>query len=210
MTTYLDSASQGLSTWRSTPVVANQTTEGYTRREILTYAWASAVGLLTLETALTAFVYLKPRFRVGEFGGKFTLGAANALPAQDAPPISNPDGKFWLVNTSEGPKALYMVCTHLGCLYKWDASLGHFKCPCHSSEYSREGHYISGPTSRSLDQFVVEVVENGQIVAATTQAIAGILPPHIPSPNAEIVVNTGQRLMGQDRTLSPLRQTQES
>ena len=202
MTTYIDHAAP----MASTPTTTNPITEGYTRREILTYAWAAAVGLMTLETTFAAFDYLKPRFRAGEFGGKFTLGIASVLPTDDAPPVSQPNGKFWLVNTSEGPKALYMVCTHLGCLYKWDASLGHFKCPCHSSEYSREGHYISGPTSRSLDQFVVEIVENGQVMATTQQTVTGIVPPRISSPNAEIVVNTGQRLLGQDRALSPMRQ----
>jgi hypothetical protein len=53
----------------------------------------------------------------------------------------------------------------------------------------------------------VEVVENGQVVAMTEQTSAGIIPPRITSLNAEIVVNTGQRLLGQDRALSPLRQT---
>jgi cytochrome b6-f complex iron-sulfur subunit len=202
MTTYIDSSALGAIPQNR----AVQTTEGYTRREILTYAWAAALGLLTLETTLASFAYLKPRFRLGEFGGKFTLGTASDLPANDAPPVSKPVGKFWLVNTDKGPKALYMVCTHLGCLYKWDTSLGHFKCPCHSSEYSREGHYISGPTSRSLDQFVVEIVENGKVVAATEQTTDGIIPPFVTNPNAEIIVNTGQRLLGQDRALSPLRQ----
>ncbi|MFN8495030.1 MAG: Rieske 2Fe-2S domain-containing protein [Caldilineaceae bacterium] len=175
------------------------------RREFLTYAWGMAATLFLAEAGADCFSYLYPRFRVGEFGGQFNLGATATLPATDAAPIPNLDGKFWLVNTAQGPKALYMVCTHLGCLYKWDIALNHFKCPCHNSEYSREGDYIAGPTSRSLDQFVVEVVEQGKIVAQTTATPEGIRAPNAPNAQAEIVVHTGQRIMGQAASLSPAR-----
>lgn len=173
------------------------------RREFLTYAWGMAATFLLAEAGADCFSYLYPRFRFGEFGGQFNLGAATTLPTTDAAPLPNLDGKFWLVNTAHGPKALYMVCTHLGCLYKWDIALNHFKCPCHNSEYSREGDYIAGPTSRSLDQFTVEVVEQGKVVAQTKATPEGIQAPSVPNAQAEIVVHTGQRLMGQPALLSP-------
>ncbi|MBE2240518.1 MAG: Rieske 2Fe-2S domain-containing protein [Caldilineaceae bacterium] len=139
-----------------------------TRREFLTYAWGGALGLLALQSGVGLFFFMMPRFKAGEFGGVFFIGPESSLPSTDAPPDPNTSGKFWLVNTvDEGPKALYMVCTHLGCLYKWEQANNRFECPCHGSKFTREGLYIEGPAPRSLDTFVVTVVEGGEVAVDT-------------------------------------------
>ena len=154
----------------------NARTEGHkamNRREFLTYAWGAALGLLILEVGAGMFGFMYPRFKAGEFGGKFFLGPVSSLPPTDAPPQAETAGKFWLVNTTdEGPKALYMVCTHLGCLYKWAQSNNRFECPCHGSKFSREGFYIEGPAPRSLDTFLV-TEENGVVTVDTGKKTLG-------------------------------------
>ncbi len=143
-----------------------------TRREFLTYAWGAAMGLLTVETALASYFFMYPRFKAGEFGGAFFLPATD-VPTLDAPPVPETAGKFWLVNTEdEGPKALYMVCTHLGCLYKWEASNNRFECPCHGSKFSKAGYYIEGPAPRSLDRFEL-TVDGEQLTIDTGAKITG-------------------------------------
>lgn len=179
--------------------------EGINRREFLTYAWAGALGLLTLESGLATYQFMYPRFRAGEFGGKFILGPATELPPTNLAPQGNTTGKFWLVNTDEGPHALYMVCTHLGCLYKWESSNNRFECPCHGSKFSREGHYIEGPAPRSLDQFLIEVVEGTSVVATTEDAGDKITAPPAPGAEAEIVVDTGKRIQGKPAATSPTK-----
>jgi cytochrome b6-f complex iron-sulfur subunit len=142
------------------------------RREFLTYAWGAAMAFFAAEAGIASFLFLYPRFREGEFGGKFRL-PESTLPDPTAPPVSYTDGKFWLVQTDEGqPKAIYMVCTHLGCLYKWASSNNRFECPCHGSKFSHDGFYIEGPAPRSLDSFEL-VVENGEIVVDTGAKITG-------------------------------------
>jgi cytochrome b6-f complex iron-sulfur subunit len=177
---------------------------GINRREFLTYAWGAALGLLTLEIGVGSYYFMYPRFRAGEFGGAFPLPQGEIPPA-DAAPNGNTTGKFWLVDTAEGPRALYMVCTHLGCLYKWEPSNFRFECPCHASKFSHDGHYIEGPASRSLDQFVIEVVQNGSVVGSTEDAGDTIVPPQIPGPDAQIVVQTGRRILGKSAAESPAR-----
>lgn len=167
------------------------------RREFMFYAWGAAMALLTAQTVTATYDFLSPRFGEGEFGGKFALGAASELPEKTAAPQARSDGKFWLVDTEEGPRALYMVCTHLGCLYKWDDSLGYFRCPCHASEFTHDGELQEGPAARGLDQFVVEVVENGEVVAQTVEKDGQIVPPAVTSPQTQqLVVNTGRRIRG--------------
>ena len=179
--------------------------DGINRREFLTYAWAAALGLLTLESGLATYRFMSPRFRAGAFGGTFPLGEASNLPSTDIDPQAHTPGKFWLVNTEEGPRALYMVCTHLGCLYKWEPTNNRFLCPCHASQFSREGHYIYGPATRSLDQFVVEIVEGDSILSETIDEGGRIVAPAAEAPGTEIIIDTGRRIRGKPATLSPAR-----
>lgn len=156
------------------------------RREFLTYAWGAALGLAVLQTGLVSFFFMYPRFKAGEFGGAFFMGPETALPPTDAPPRGEPDGKFWWVNVPEdyaytdpGPHAIYMVCTHLGCLYKWVDENNRFECPCHGSKYTREGFYIEGPAPRSLDQFEVDLVDDVYVVDTGAKTLG---PPSDESP----------------------------
>lgn len=169
------------------------------RREFLAYSWSAAVGIVTAQSLVATGLLMYPRFKAGEFGGDFLLGSSSGLPSLEAAPQSDPIGKFWLVNTDEGPRALYMVCTHLGCLYKWVDANKRFECPCHGSKFTREGDYLEGPAPRSLDQFVVEVTQNGSVVASTQSADGGIQPPGAPAEGTEIVVKTGSRIQGPPR-----------
>jgi cytochrome b6-f complex iron-sulfur subunit len=185
---------------------ATASASGIDRREFLTYAWGAAMALLTAESALASYFFMLPRFRAGEFGGKFRLGPAGGLPASGMlPPQGYTAGKFWLVHTEEGVKALYMVCTHLGCLYKWSEANTRFECPCHGSKFTANGDYIEGPAPRSLDQFVIEVIDHGATVAVTAESPERILPPSISSQTADIIVDTGKRILGKPAETSPAR-----
>ena len=179
--------------------------EGINRREFLAYAYGGALSLLTLEGGLATYQFMYPRFREGEFGGEFNLGAATVLPQIGIDPEGNTTGKFWLINTDDGPRALYMVCTHLGCLYKWEPSNNRFECPCHGSKFSREGYYIEGPAPRSLDQFLIKIVQDGSVVAETADQGDLVAAPAVPAPDAEIVVDTGKRLQGKAAADSPAK-----
>lgn len=142
------------------------------RREFLTYSFGVATTMLAGSGGLLTFSYLMPRFQEGEFGGTIDIGPVEELPQIDEAPQPFADGKFWLVNTEEGPKALYMVCTHLGCLYQWEATSGKFKCPCHGSCFDRDGSYLGGPASRSLDQFSISM-ESESVVVDTGKKVKG-------------------------------------
>jgi cytochrome b6-f complex iron-sulfur subunit len=152
------------------------------RREFLTYAWGGVLGLIALQSGVGLFQFMMPRFKAGEFGGVFYIGSETTLPSTDATPEPNTGGKFWLVNTADqGPLAIYMVCTHLGCLYKWEQANNRFECPCHGSKFTREGLFIEGPAPRSLDTFEVTIE------------------------NSEVAVNTGRRILGAPAAESPAR-----
>lgn len=157
------------------------------RREFLMYSWGAAIGLLTLQAGVASFLFMYPRFRAGEFGGMFFVPASD-FGSPTSSPVGETAGKFWMVTTAAGePKAIYMVCTHLGCLYKWVEANNRFECPCHGSKFDREGHFIEGPAPRSLDFFDI-TEENGRIGVNTGRKING--DPAMESP-ARHIVGTG-------------------
>ena len=128
-----------------------------------------------------------PRFRAGEFGGQFILTRTADSYTLDQPPELNPNGKFYVAKvttepgtqqnpnppTSEHIIAIYQVCTHLGCLIPFIQSENRFICPCHGSTFERSSQYVRGPAGRNLDQFVVDVAQDGTITVDTGSRMTG-------------------------------------
>jgi cytochrome b6-f complex iron-sulfur subunit len=174
-------------------------TQKVNRREFLNLAWLASLGILTIDLGVVTYFFAMPRFREGEFGGKFSVGKYE-LPEIDGSPVERPDGRFWLAHTEEGVLALYKVCTHLGCLYGWVEEEEAFRCPCHGSQFFANGDFKLGPAPRSLDRFSIQVVDQstGEVISETDpETGAPVLVPD--SPDVVISVDTGNLLRGQPK-----------
>jgi cytochrome b6-f complex iron-sulfur subunit len=51
------------------------------------------------------------------------------------------------------------ICTHLGCLVKWDNQRKEFICACHGGKYDINGNVVAGPPPKPLDRLPVEIKE---------------------------------------------------
>ena len=72
-----------------------------------------------------------------------------------------------LVNTKDkGFLAFSKVCTHLGCLVKYDKERQVFICPCHAGIFDLEGKVVSGPPPKPLSKFSVRVEGNNLVIGA--------------------------------------------
>jgi len=159
-----------------------------------------------------------PRFKEGEFGGVVTIPVGE-VPPPDSAPAPYSQGRFWLVNIGEqtvsdprqpavypltpGVKALYMVCVHLGCLYKWVPTQDRYECPCHGSKYLKSDARIDGPARRNLDTFVIEAVDaNGNVIARTEpemdsgEGSSVLITPEVVS----LRIDTGRKIVGAANT----------
>lgn len=193
---------------------------GMTRREFLYYIWGASIALLTAQSAGLLVWFMIPRFREGEFGGKF-LVPIETLPPVNAEPVNVPEGRFWLVNLDtqqandlmysasdegqiQGVAAIYKVCTHLGCIYSWTPTNNRFECPCHGSKYRLDGRRIESPAPRTLDRFRVEALDanKNSLGVMSAEGPNGFYEPLVlPSETAFLSVDTGDRVQGPSQTL---------
>ena len=166
---------------------------GINRREFLYYIWGASMAMLMGAGSGALIWYMLPRFRAGEFGGDFFFDGS-LIPAVGTEPQDNPQGRFWLSNTEDGLMALYKVCTHLGCLYKWVGTNNRFECPCHGSKFQANGLYIEGPAPRSLDRFELTLrLDDGSEITTDEN---GIIRLDDPSHVEEFIIHTGKRILG--------------
>lgn len=180
------------------PEVSGPEKKPINRREFLNFAWLASLGFLTVSMGGMTYFFAMPRFKEGEFGGIVPVGSVSEMPSTEAPPENFPKVKFWLSNTDQGVLAIYKVCTHLGCLYNWNDQEDKFICPCHGSQFEKDGIFITGPAPRSLDRFVMQAVDpdTGDILAESNDGQPLPLPDN---PNAIIQVDTGKRVRGEPR-----------
>jgi Rieske Fe-S protein len=68
-------------------------------------------------------------------------------------PIGWEDPVYLLVLDGGGFAALSSICTHRGCTV--DLGGQGLACPCHGSQYDREGNVTRGPASRALTRYPV-------------------------------------------------------
>ena len=192
----------------------NEAGSGMTRREFLYYIWGASIVLLTAETIGLLIWSLIPRFRAGEFGGRF-LVPVDSLPEVNTPPTKFADGRFWLANlNSEDPNelmyqasdedpsvgivAIYIVCTHLGCIYTWTAANDRYECPCHGSKYRLDGRRIESPAPRTLDRFKMYALADDKTTVLAESELSDDFydPMEIPDGTAFFSIDTGDRKMG--------------
>lgn len=182
---------------------------GVTRREFLNYVWLASMALLLAKTGSITFAFALPR-------RPFTSSTLNVgdFPAVDAEPLlldvivapMAPAGMLWngehiapanyrifVSNTQAGVFAFMNRCTHMGCVFPWSDAAGMFACPCHGSQFTRDGAYIAGPAPRSLDRFpIVATDAQGNVIAHSRED--GLLA--LPANAARITISHSALILG--------------
>lgn len=69
-------------------------------------------------------------------------------------------GPAIVINSKGGYAAFSLVCSHLGCLVKWEGDKNEFVCPCHGAIFNAEGKVVSGPPPKGLERLNVEEKES--------------------------------------------------
>jgi cytochrome b6-f complex iron-sulfur subunit len=112
----------------------------------------------------------------GQLLGGCTKTADSQTPAPlDIPLVDLPVGRrvrvdlgttpVEVLRTAEGVVAKSLLCTHRGCIVKWDEQRELYQCPCHDGRFDAQGQVIFGPPTAPLVQLPVTVTETSVIVS---------------------------------------------
>lgn len=71
-------------------------------------------------------------------------------------------GSVWLERRGETVRAFSTICPHLGCAIDYEAARRTYVCPCHDSDFGKDGEVLTGPSPRGMDTLEVRLVE-GQV-----------------------------------------------
>jgi Rieske Fe-S protein len=81
------------------------------------------------------------------------------------------EGRFFLLADERGIYALTAICTHNGCTVGTAGPEG-FLCPCHESEYDRQGRVTEGPAKLPLRHLKVREPAPGAFLEVDVTATA--------------------------------------
>ena len=170
---------------------------GFNRRQFLNRSTVVLMGTGLLSFAAAGFVAFLWPTAAPIFGGKVNVGklddilasirsnggffyASNArsyvtvYPSEALPKARGvKDYKPVLEGMEAGVVAIYQKCPHLGCRVPECKSSQWFECPCHGSQYNRNGEKKAGPAPRGMDHFAVTVGGTGDVIIDTSTVFVG-------------------------------------
>ena len=116
------------------------------------------VGGAGVIRGMVAYLLPPEEVRAGLGPLRSKAGRADEIPPGDAKLILVNDEPVWVIHeTQKGFAAFSALCTHKGCLVKWDDKQNVFVCPCHEGRFDEDGNVVSGLPRRPLTRLRVGV-----------------------------------------------------
>ena len=142
--------------------------DGGGRRAFVADVFLGVAGVLGLGGVAVRFLqYLYP-IVPPEQVLEVAAGPRDAVPSNGGIVVNLPLGHVALVDADGELRAFSAVCTHLGCIVKWQPTERQaIYCECHGGMFDREGAVVGGPPPRPLPRYPVEV-RDGQVFVKMT------------------------------------------
>lgn len=131
------------------------------RRRFLTmlFALGSAIGVTGFFAPVVRFAY--PVLKGGGFEKVKVASKTQLAPLNEGVRFEYQEIPAQLIQLEDGRYAAYsLVCTHLGCIVKWEAKNKDFHCPCHGGYFDPEGNVTAGPPPKPLNKFKLSIEGN--------------------------------------------------
>lgn len=141
---------------------------GSSRRRFCQVAGVSACAVAAGGTGILTADFLQPRV-LFEPPTRFVLGPPDSVAIGSV--LTEQTQKVYIIRSQAGFRALSSICTHLGCITRYQPDEKVIACPCHGSRFNLEGEVIAGPAPRALDQYEIDVSSRGRLVVDKSVAI---------------------------------------
>jgi len=131
------------------------------RRDFLNGVATAALAAAAAGAAVVTIEYLSPNvlfepptsFRIG-VPENYVMDSVTYFPEQ----------QVYIVRGPAGFVAMTAICTHLGCITQWNPSLDRIDCPCHGSQFRRDGSVEHGPAPGPLQHFSIRLMPDGNLM----------------------------------------------
>jgi cytochrome b6-f complex iron-sulfur subunit len=131
------------------------------RRQFFVKLGTASVAVVAGGGGLLVYQYLAPNV-LYEHSPTVNAGKADIYPP-DSVTLDVANG-IYVVRTAKGFYALSAVCTHLGCLTAFKPDSGNIACPCHGSEFRRDGKVNAGPAPHPLPWLKMWLGDDGALM----------------------------------------------
>ena len=129
------------------------------RNFIYNFSIIGAAALAAVVFVKYVFAFLFPSLKqVKEH--KYMVARESDIPVGKAKEITLGKKPAFVVRLEDGYKVFSGVCTHLGCIVRWEEEKSRFYCPCHQGIFDKSGKVTDGPPPRPLDEYRVEIERN--------------------------------------------------
>jgi len=126
-------------------------------------AFAAAGG----GTVITTIRFMQPNV-LFEPPTKVAIGSVDEVPLGTMVVLISE--KLYVAHVEKGIIAMSSVCTHLGCMTRYDAEQKSIACPCHGSQFDEQGTVTGGPAPRPLDRKLI-TLDSGMLVVDTNKTV---------------------------------------
>jgi cytochrome b6-f complex iron-sulfur subunit len=139
----------------------NNTGNGIGRRNFLNGIAGAALSLAAVGAAAVTVEYLAPNV-LFEPPTSFRIGPPENYPPNSVTLIL--EQHVYVVRVPAGFRALSAICTHLGCITRWNPDIDLIACPCHGSRFNMDGSVVRGPAPRPLPHFAMRLMPDGDLM----------------------------------------------
>lgn len=143
------------------------TPEEAARRTFLKFVGSGALSLAGLGMTAASLNFVEPQVLLEE-EKRFVLGRPEDVTVGTVLVLAKQ--KIFVVRDATGLFAFSAVCTHLGCITRYERESRAIFCPCHGSRYDLEGRVTAGPAPQALRRFALSV-EKGRLVVDAAKVV---------------------------------------
>ncbi len=124
------------------------------------------VGAGSLLAAAAAYLVPPAAVRSALGGSRIRVGDAEEIPLGQGRLVLVHDDPVWIVHLARGFAAISALCTHKGCVVRWDDVSRVFHCPCHEGLFDEEGNVLAGLPRSPLPRYQVALAAGEVFVVA--------------------------------------------
>jgi cytochrome b6-f complex iron-sulfur subunit len=137
----------------------------FERRSFLGKVVGGVGAAVAVSTLYPIVKYIIPPVKEITEVSELVVGKASEVPENSGKIYQFNKDKVLVINDNGSLTACSAVCTHLGCLVRWEDKDNEIFCPCHGAKYTQTGEIISGPQPLPLAPFNVRVEGEDLIIA---------------------------------------------